>query len=121
MITTNQSSWAGPGVRWRRCCPHLRSGWAARRNRKQYLPWIHLQDLVKIIAVALVDDRYRGPVNGVSRTSGRGSSRVALHILEEALMFLPRRGRVRMMGGVMAGMTKPQAGPRVEFSHAGRR
>lgn len=33
---------------------------------KQYLPWIHLHDLVKIIAVALVDDRYRGPVNGVA-------------------------------------------------------
>lgn len=33
---------------------------------QQYLPWIHLHDLVKIIAVALVDDRYRGPVNGVA-------------------------------------------------------
>ncbi len=32
----------------------------------QYLPWIHLHDLVKIIAAALVDDRYRGPVNGVA-------------------------------------------------------
>jgi len=33
---------------------------------KQYLPWIHLHDLVKIIAVALIDARYRGPVNGVA-------------------------------------------------------
>lgn len=32
----------------------------------QYLSWIHLHDLVKIIATALVDDRYRGPVNGVA-------------------------------------------------------
>ena len=32
----------------------------------QYLPWIHLHDLLKIIAAALVDDRYRGPVNGVA-------------------------------------------------------
>ena len=32
----------------------------------QYLPWIHLHDLVKIIAVALVDVRFRGPVNGVA-------------------------------------------------------
>ena len=37
--------------------------------------------------------------------------------LEAALMFLPRRGRVRMMAIVMAGMTKPQAGPRVRLSH----
>ncbi len=50
----------------------------------QYLPWIHLHDLVKIIAVALVDDRYRGPVNGVapeqatSRTFARALGR-ALH------------------------------------------
>ena len=32
----------------------------------QYLAWIHLHDLVKIVAVALVDDRYRGAVNGVA-------------------------------------------------------
>jgi hypothetical protein len=50
----------------------------------QYLPWIHLHDLVKIIAVALVDDRYRGPVNGVApeqatnRTFARALGR-ALH------------------------------------------
>jgi uncharacterized protein (TIGR01777 family) len=50
----------------------------------QYFPWIHLHDLVKIIAVALVDDRYRGPVNGVapeqatSRTFARALG-LALH------------------------------------------
>jgi len=50
----------------------------------QYLPWIHLHDLVKIIASALVDDRYRGPVNAVapeqatSRTFARALGR-ALH------------------------------------------
>jgi len=31
--------------------------------------------------------------------------------LEFALMFLPRYGRVRMMGVVMAGMTRPQGAP----------
>jgi uncharacterized protein (TIGR01777 family) len=50
----------------------------------QYVPWIHLHDLVKIIAVALVDDRYQGPVNGVapdhatSRSFARALGR-ALH------------------------------------------
>ena len=59
---------------------------------KQYLPWIHLHDLVKIIAVALVDDRYRGPVNGVapeqatSRTFARALGR-ALH--RPALLPVP--------------------------------
>ena len=33
---------------------------------RQYMPWIHLHDLVKIIAVTLADERYRGPVNGVA-------------------------------------------------------
>jgi uncharacterized protein (TIGR01777 family) len=33
---------------------------------RQYLPWIHQQDLVAFLAAAVVDDRYRGPVNGVA-------------------------------------------------------
>jgi uncharacterized protein (TIGR01777 family) len=32
----------------------------------QYLPWIHLHDLVSIIATALADASYWGPVNGVA-------------------------------------------------------
>ena len=50
---------------------------------KQYLPWIHLHDLVKIIAVALVDDRYRGPVNGVAPE--QATSRTFAHALGRAL------------------------------------
>ena len=58
----------------------------------QYLPWIHLHDLVKVVAVALVDDRYRGPVNGVapeqatSRAFARALGR-ALH--RPAILPLP--------------------------------
>jgi uncharacterized protein (TIGR01777 family) len=33
---------------------------------RQYLPWIHLHDLNRIIARALVDERFRGPLNGVA-------------------------------------------------------
>lgn len=33
---------------------------------RQYIPWIHLHDLVRVIATALSDDRYEGPVNGVA-------------------------------------------------------
>jgi hypothetical protein len=33
---------------------------------RQYLSWIHLHDLVALIVAALGDDRFRGPVNGVS-------------------------------------------------------
>lgn len=33
---------------------------------KQYMPWIHLHDEVEIIARALVDERYRGAINGAA-------------------------------------------------------
>jgi hypothetical protein len=33
---------------------------------RQYMPWIHLHDLVRVIATALSDDRYEGPVNGAA-------------------------------------------------------
>lgn len=58
----------------------------------QYLPWIHLHDLVKMIATAIVDDRYRGPVNAVapepatSRSFARALGR-ALH--RPAVLPLP--------------------------------
>jgi uncharacterized protein (TIGR01777 family) len=33
---------------------------------RQYMPWIHLHDLVRVIATTLTDDRYEGTVNGVA-------------------------------------------------------
>jgi uncharacterized protein (TIGR01777 family) len=33
---------------------------------RQFMPWIHLRDLVSIIMTTLVDERYRGPVNTVA-------------------------------------------------------
>ena len=59
---------------------------------KQYPPWVHLHDLVKIIAVALADERYRGPVNGVApeQTTSRSFARAlgrALH--RPAILPLP--------------------------------
>jgi len=33
---------------------------------RQYMPWIHLRDLVQLVAAALVDDRYHGAINGVA-------------------------------------------------------
>jgi uncharacterized protein (TIGR01777 family) len=59
---------------------------------EQYLPWIHLHDLVKIIAVALVDERYRGPVNGVApeQATSRSFSRALGRVLHRpAIVPLP--------------------------------
>jgi uncharacterized protein (TIGR01777 family) len=33
---------------------------------QQWLPWIHVRDLVEIIVAALMDERYRGPINAVA-------------------------------------------------------
>ena len=33
---------------------------------RQFMPWIHLHDLVRVVAAALVDDRYAGAINGVA-------------------------------------------------------
>lgn len=33
---------------------------------RQYFPWIHLLDMVRLLAVAIVDDGLQGPVNGVA-------------------------------------------------------
>ena len=33
---------------------------------KQWLPWIHIDDLVSIFITAALDDRYQGPINAVS-------------------------------------------------------
>ncbi|HMV13366.1 MAG TPA: DUF1731 domain-containing protein, partial [Nitrosomonas sp.] len=33
---------------------------------KQWLPWIHIDDLVSVFIAAALDDHYQGPVNAVS-------------------------------------------------------
>jgi uncharacterized protein len=33
---------------------------------RQYFPWLHVDDYASLIAAALADDRYRGPVNAVA-------------------------------------------------------
>jgi uncharacterized protein (TIGR01777 family) len=55
----------------------------------QYLPWIHLHDLVGIIARALVDTRYSGPVNGVApeQTTSRAFASALGRVLHRPSMI----------------------------------
>jgi len=47
--------------------PPFRFGAGGRiGSGRQFFPWIHLHDLVALIATAVGDERYRGPVNGVA-------------------------------------------------------
>jgi uncharacterized protein len=71
---------------------------------RQYMPWIHIDDLVDLFVAALDDDRYAGPVNGsapepvtnaeFSRALGR-----ALH--RPAVMPVPALA-LRLLYGEMA-------------------
>ena len=46
--------------------PVFRAGFGGRLGSgRQYMPWIHMADLVDMFVTALDDDRYRGPINGV--------------------------------------------------------
>ena len=76
---------------------------------KQHMPWIHLHDEVEIIAKALEDDRYQGPINAaapnpvINREFGRALGR-ALH--RPAVMPLPGFVLRAVMGeasGVLLG------------------
>ena len=76
---------------------------------KQYMPWIHLHDEIEVIAKALEDDRYRGPIIAtapnpvINREFGRALGR-ALH--RPAVMPLPGFVLKAVMGeasGVLLG------------------
>jgi len=58
----------------------------------QRLPWIHLYDLVRVIARALADDRYQGPVNAVApeqATSHSFARALGLALGRPAILPLP--------------------------------
>jgi uncharacterized protein (TIGR01777 family) len=55
--------------------PPFRFGLGGRiGSGRQYFPWMHVDDFAAMIAAALVDDRYRGPLNAVApeQTTNRG-------------------------------------------------
>ena len=61
-------------------------------NGRQYLPWIHIADLVEIIARAIEDERYNGPLNAVSpnvATAGEFARAVGTALRRPAAVPLP--------------------------------
>jgi uncharacterized protein (TIGR01777 family) len=50
-----------------RLAPLYRAGLGGRLgDGRQFLPWIHLHDLVELVATALADARYSGPINATA-------------------------------------------------------
>jgi uncharacterized protein (TIGR01777 family) len=87
----------------------------------QYLPWIHLHDLVKIIAVALLDNRYLGPVNGVApeQVTSRAFARALGRALRRpAILPLPAFALQALFGQAAAVLLASQrVDPRVLRDH----
>ena len=64
--------------------PLFRAGLGGELGQgKQRVPWIHLHDLVELIATALVDARYEGPLNATA--PGVVSNRELTHELARAV------------------------------------
>jgi uncharacterized protein (TIGR01777 family) len=84
----------------------FRVGAGGRLGRgDQWLPWIHIDDLVALIRCTLGDDRYRGPVNAVAPGSVRNADFTralgrALH--RPALLAVPAFA-LRLGLGMLAG------------------
>ena len=99
---------------------------------RQYMPWIHLHDLVKIIGVALVDERYRGPVNGVApeqATSRSFARALGLALNRPAIFPLPalalrlifgQAATVLLASQRVAPRALESAPVRIRFSDLGR-
>ncbi len=50
-----------------RLLPVFRAGLGGTLGRgDQFMPWIHIEDLVGLLCLAVVDGRYRGPINAVA-------------------------------------------------------
>ncbi|MGA3210812.1 MAG: TIGR01777 family oxidoreductase [Terriglobales bacterium] len=73
---------------------------------RQYMPWIHLHDVVHMIAAALVDDRYHGPINLVApeeATSLQFAKALGRALHRPAVLPLPA-GALRLIFGEAAGV-----------------
>jgi uncharacterized protein (TIGR01777 family) len=71
---------------------------------RQYVSWIHLEDLVGIIRAALDDERWRGPVNGTAPepvTNGELSHALGAALHRPALLPVPGLA-LRLLYGEMA-------------------
>ncbi|MEP7303992.1 MAG: TIGR01777 family oxidoreductase [Acidobacteriota bacterium] len=88
----------------------------------QYLAWIHLHDLVKIVAVALVDHRYRGAVNAVApeQATSRSFARALGRALRRpAIVRLPALALKTIFGqAAVVLLASQRVEPRTLVQHA---
>ena len=75
-------------------------------NGRQWMSWIHVEDLVALLCAALTDEKYKGPINGTSPNPVTNSEFTAAlgHVLHRpAIIPVPTFG-LKLMFGEMAEM-----------------
>lgn len=74
-------------------------------NGRQWMAWIHADDLVRLIRAALDDDRYRGPVNAVAPEPVRNAdfTRELARVLRRPAAIPVPASAVRLLLGELAG------------------
>jgi len=72
---------------------------------RQYLSWIHIHDLIQVLANALVDERYRGPINAVApeAVTSREFARALGHALHRPAVLPAPALVLRLIFGEAAG------------------
>ena len=119
-------------ARWRRCCRSSSSASAGPvAGGDQYMPWIHVDDVVGIYLAALDGDDWRGPVNATApepvtnkdvlqgARARAAPARVRARARPRGARALRRDGRDRHHGPARA--PAPRAGARVRVRAPGPR
>jgi uncharacterized protein (TIGR01777 family) len=93
---------------------------------RQYVPWIHIRDFVQIVATALADGRYGGPINVVAPrpvTSREFAKGLGRSLRRPAVMPLPAAALRALFGDAASVLLNsqrcdPQALRRLGFPYA---
>lgn len=75
-------------------------------NGRQYIPWIHVEDLISILMQAITDERYRGPFNATApepATNAEFTAALAHTVGRPAIFRVPKLA-LKLALGEMAGL-----------------
>lgn len=92
--------------------PPFRAGVGGRfGDGRQWLSWIHLEDLVELIATAVADERYRGALNATAPepvTNGEFARVLAATLGTRARLPVPRAALVLALGEAASALLSSQ-------------
>ncbi len=92
-------------MRWRRCSAPFRLGIGGPvASGRQFISWVHPDDLVALVLAALGDERWSGPINGTAPApvANREFSKVLGRVLHRPAVLPVPAFALRAMYGEMA-------------------